>query len=324
MKKYKIPNTDLKVSRIAYGCMGIGGSWDDSPLTDEVISNARDAITTALESGINFFDHADIYKKGKSELTFGKVLKELNVNRDEIIIQSKCGIRFKGDPNDDSPGRYDFSFDHIINSVDGSLKRLGIEQLDILLLHRPDPLMQPEEVARAFDEVHSKGKVKYFGVSNFNSGQITLLQNSLDYPLVVNQIEISLLHNHVINEGILANQTSEQFARASGILDFCKLNNILVQAWSPVALGQIFNPPFDADKNVRQLAEKISDYAREKETTKEAIAIAWLLKHPVGIQPVIGTTKPERIKNSCRADDIELTREEWYTLFTIARGNPVP
>jgi len=324
MKKYLIPNTGLKVSRLAYGCMGIGGSWDNAPLTKEVTSKAIVSISTALEHGINFFDHADIYAHGKSELVFGKVLKEMNRLRDNMIIQTKCGIRFPGNPNPDSPGRYDFSYEHIINSVDGSLSRLGVEQLDILLLHRPDPLMEPEEVAKAFDELHKNGKVRFFGVSNFNPGQMTLLQNSMDQPIVVNQIEISLLHHHVINDGILANQTSGQYAASTGILDYCRLNNILVQAWSPVALGKIFNPPLTADENVINLAKQISTYAEEKGTSKKAIALAWLMKHPIGIQPVIGTTNPERIANSCKTDEITLSREEWYTLFTIARGNPVP
>ncbi len=324
MKKYKIANTDLQVSRIAYGCMGIGGSWDDESLTEKTITKATDAVTTALENGINFFDHADIYTKGKSELVFGKILKQNKSLRDKIIIQSKCGIRFKGLPNPNSPGRYDFSYEHIIDSVNNSLKRLGIEQLDILLLHRPDPLMQPEEVARAFDELHSTGKVNYFGVSNFNGNQISLLQNSLNQPIVVNQIEINLLHHHVINDGILANQTSGKYAAATGILDYCMLNKIQVQAWSPVAVGKIFNPSIDADMRIINLAKQIEIYAEEKETSKEAIALAWLLKHPAGIQPVIGTTNPERILNSTLADKVELSREEWYTLFTIARGHAVP
>ncbi|MCK5455495.1 MAG: aldo/keto reductase [Melioribacteraceae bacterium] len=324
MKKHLIPNTDLKVSRLAYGCMGIGGSWDNAPLTKEVTSKAIVSISTALEHGINFFDHADIYAHGKSELVFGKVLKEIKYIRDSMIIQTKCGIRFPGNPNPDSPGRYDFSYEHIINSVDGSLSRLGVEQLDILLLHRPDPLMEPEEVAKAFDELHKNGKVRFFGVSNFNPGQMTLLQNSMDQPIVVNQIEISLLHHHLFNDGILANQTTGKYAAATGIIDHCRLNNIQIQAWSPVALGKIFSPPSDADDNVKDLAKKIAVYAEEKGTSKEAIALAWLMKHPIGIQPVIGTTNPERIANSCKTDEITLSREEWYTLFTIARGNPVP
>jgi len=324
MDKYLIPNTDLEVSKIAYGCMGLGQTWDSSPLTEDVISSAIDSVSTAVEQGITLFDHADIYAKGKSELAFGKVLKEKKSLRDNMVIQSKCGIRFKSDPNPNSPGRYDFSYEHIINSVDGSLNRLGIQHLDILLLHRPDPLMEPEEVAKAFDELQKNGKVRYFGVSNFNSGQMTLLQNSLDQPIVVNQIEISLLHHHVINDGILANQISGKHAAATGILDYCRMNNIHVQAWSPVALGKIFNPALDENENVKELAEQISVYANEKNTTKEAIALAWLLKHPVGIQPVIGTTNHERIKNSCEADEIKLSREEWYILYTLARGSSVP
>jgi len=324
MTKYKLQNTDLEISRIAYGCMGIGGSWDDSPLTNETISKAIDSVSAAIEGGINFFDHANIYAKGKSEIVFSKVLQEMKEIRDKIIIQSKCGIRFPGDPNPESPGRYDFSYENIVESTNASLNRLDIDYLDILLLHRPDTLMQPEEVAKAFDELHTQGKVRYFGVSNFNPGQMALLQNSLDYPLVVNQIEISLLHHHVFNDGILANQLSGKYAAATGIVDYCMLNNIRVQAWSPVALGKIFNPPVDAESCLKKLTRKIKDYAEEKNTTEEAIALAWLLKHPAGIQPVIGTTKPERILNSCKADDIELTKEEWYTLFTIARCNPVP
>ena len=324
MKKYLIPNTNLEVSKIAYGCMGIGRTWDDTPLTENIFKDALASVSTALENGITFFDHADIYARGKSELVFGKVLKELGNVRDKMVIQTKCGIRPKGIPNSDSPGRYDFSYEHIINSVDNSLNRLGIEQIDILLLHRPDPLMEPAEVAKAFDELKQKGKVRYFGVSNFNTGQLALLQNSLDMPIVVNQIEISLLHNHVINDGILANQTSGQYVASTGILDYCRLNNIQVQAWSPVALGKIFNPQLDADENVKDLAKKISVYAEEKGTSKEAIALAWLMKHPIGIQPIIGTTNHERIINSCMADEITLSREEWYNLFTIARGNPVP
>lgn len=324
MNKYLIPHTDLEVSKIIYGCMGIGGSWDDDPLSEDVISNAIDSVSTALEYGITIFDHADIYAKGKSELVFGKVLKEIREARDNMIIQTKCGIRAEGTPNTNSPTRYDFSHEHIMNSVDGSLSRLGIEQLDILLLHRPDPLMEPDEVAKAFDELYKNGKIRYFGVSNFNPGQLALLQNSLDYPIIVNQIEISLTHHHVINDGILANQLSGKYAAATGVLDYCRLNNIQVQAWSPVDQGKIFNPLESAEANVKELAKQIAVYANEKETSKEAIALAWLLKHPAGIQPVIGTTNPQRIINSCKANEVVLSREEWYNLFSIARGNSVP
>ena len=221
MRKYTINNTELEISLISYGCMGIGGSWDNIPISDTVYKAATEAVLTALEQGITLFDHADIYARGKSETVFGRILKENKEIRDKIIIQSKCGIRFKDDPKIGLPQRYDFSYEHIINSVNSSLNRLGIEQMDILLLHRPDPLMEPEEVARAFDELYKQGKVRYFGVSNFNKEQIGLLQNSLDHKIIVNQIEISLLHHHLINDGILANQLSGQYAASTGIIDYC-------------------------------------------------------------------------------------------------------
>lgn len=321
MRNYTIKNTDLEMSRISYGCMGIGGSWDNVPISDTVYKAATEAVLTALEQGITLFDHADIYARGKSETVFGRILKENKEIRDKIIIQSKCGIRFQDDPIIGLPQRYDFSYEHITNSVDGSLGRMGIEQMDILLLHRPDPLMEPDEVAKAFDRVYKQGKVRYFGVSNFNAQQIALLQKSLDQKIVANQIEISLLHHHVINDGILANQLDGAYAGSTGLLDYCKLNEIQIQAWSPVANGKLFN---SADESLKELLNQISIYAEDKETSKEAIAISWLLKHPSGIQPIIGTTNKDRILNSCEAEKIELSREEWYTLFTLARGNSVP
>ena len=321
MRKYTINNTELEISRISYGCMGIGGSWDNIPISDTVYKAATEAVLTALEQGITLFDHADIYARGKSETVFGRILKENKEIRDKIIIQSKCGIRFKDDPKIGLPQRYDFSYEHIINSVNSSLNRLGIEQMDILLLHRPDPLMEPEEVARAFDELYKQGKVRYFGVSNFNKEQIGLLQNSLDHKIIVNQIEISLLHHHLINDGILANQLSGQYAASTGIIDYCRLNEIQIQAWSPLANGKIFNTE---NENLKEISNQLSIYADEKDTSTEAIAISWLLKHPAGIQPVIGTTNKQRIINSCEADKIKLTREEWYNLFSISRSSAVP
>ena len=324
MEKYKINNTKLEASRIAYGTTGISGTWDKSPVTDDVISTAIKSITAALENGINFFDLSDIYAFGKSEQVFGRVMKELKINRQDIIIQSKCGVRFEGEPNPGSPGRYDFTYDYIINSVNGSLKRLDIEQLDILLLHRPDLLMDPDEVAKAFAYLRDSGKVRYFGVSNFNSSYMTLLQNSMDQPLVVNQLEISIMHHHVINDDVMVNQLRNEYGMADGLLTHCRLNKVQVQAWTPVAYGRIFNPPVDADERVKNVAAKLSTYAREKGCGEDSVALAWLLRHPAKIQPVIGTTKPERIASSCKADEIELSREEWYTLFNLARGKNVP
>jgi predicted oxidoreductase len=244
--------------------------------------------------------------------------------RDQVVLQSKCGIRFGGQPNPADPHRFDFSYEHIIASTEGILRRLDTDYLDILLLHRPDALVEPEEVARAFTELQDAGKVRYFGVSNHNVGQMALLQKYVTQPLVVNQLEINLLHSYLINDGILVNQTANTYAGATGILDYCRLHGILVQAWAPVAGGQLFNPAADAPAHIHNTAQLVAEMASAKETSKEAIVLAWLLRHPAGIQPVVGTTKPERVKASCLADGISLSREEWYALFIAGRGEALP
>ena len=324
MKTYKLANTDLEVSRIAYGCMALGGSWDNAPYRDDEVKRAIRLVAAAVETGVNFFDHADIYARGKSERIFSEVLRAVPGLRQRMVIQSKCGIRFPDTPEAGTPGRYDFSCEHIIASVDASLTRLGIEHLDIFLLHRPDPLMEPDEVAEAFDALQRAGKVRYFGVSNFSAGQMALLQHSVGPPLVANQLEISLLHHHLISEGIGTNQTGYTYAATTGTLDYCRLHDIRVQAWTPVARGKIFNPPADAPENVKAVAAKIRELAAALGTTREAVALAWLLRHPAGIQPVVGTSNLERLLDSCKADGVVLSREAWYGLLEAARGKPVP
>lgn len=324
MKTCTLASTDLEASRIAYGCMALGGSWDDKPFHDDEVKNAIRLVETAVAAGINFFDHADIYARGKSEKIFSEVLRAIPGLRQRIIIQSKCGIRFPDTPEAGAPGRYDFSHDYIIGSVEASLSRLGIEQMDILLLHRPDPLMEPDEVAKAFSALHRAGKVRYFGVSNFSASQMALLQHSLDHPLVVNQLEISLLHHHLISEGIGINQTGYTYAATTGTLDYCRLHNVHVQAWTPVARGKLFDPPADAPDNVKAVAKKILALSSQLDTTPEAVAVAWLLRHPAGIQPVVGTSNLERLLAACQADSIELSREDWYGLLEAVRGKPVP
>jgi predicted oxidoreductase len=324
VNRYKIPSTDLEVSRIGYGCMGLGGSWDDAPLTDQDKSAAVELVGKAFDQGINLFDHADIYARGKSEAVFAEVWDQMPRLREQIVLQTKCGIRFAGDPDPESPGRYDFSYDHIVNSVAGSLRRLGTDYVDLLLLHRPDPLVEPDEVARAFDTLHRSGKVRYFGVSNHTADQIELLRGSVDQPLVVNQLELSLLHADLIDAGIMANQVGHTNNGAAGTLDYCRRHGILVQAWSPVARGALLKPPANATPPVREAAAAVAALAAARATTPEAIALAWLLRHPAPIQPIIGTCRSERIVASCQADTIALTRAEWYTLFTAARGEPVP
>lgn len=324
LKTYRIPRTDLELSRIGYGCMNIGGGWNQAPLTAADISRAVELVDTAYEQGVNLFDHADIYTRGKSEAVFGEVLQQRPELRDKIVIQSKCGIRFQGDPEPGDPHRFDFSYQHIMQSVEGSLRRLQTSYLDVFLLHRPDPLVEPEEVARAFDELHRSGKVHYFGVSNHTAAQMALLQAYVDQPLIINQVELNLLHAHLINEGIIANQEGGQYKAAAETLDYCRLNDVLIQAWAPVAGGKLFDPPEQAEERVRNTAGLVAKLAQEKSTTKEAIVLAWLLRHPAPIQPIIGTTNPDRLIASCPADGVSLTREEWFALFVAARGAPLP
>lgn len=326
MQTYRIPQTPLVVSRIAYGCMKIGGGWEQPSLTEAETKAAIEVVLTAYEQGITLFDHADIYAHGKSERAFAEALKARPSMRDHIVIQSKCGIRFAGEPTPDAPQRYDFSYDHIVESVEGSLTRLHTDYLDILLLHRPDPLVEPEEVARAFDHLQTSGKVRYFGVSNHAPAQVALLQAAIDQPIVINQVQLSLLHPYLIDAGVMVNRADVEpaHAMAAGILDTSRQQRILIQAWGPVAGGRLFSPPADAPEHVRQTAALIATLAAEKDTTPEAIAVAWLLRHPAGIQPIIGTTKPERVKAACQADTVTLSRGEWYRLYLVARGGSLP
>ena len=324
METCRIPHSDLVVSRIAYGCMHLSRAWDDSAITASEISAAVEVMATAVDLGITLFDHADIYARGKSERLFGEVLRRSPGLRNRIVLQSKCGIRFAGEPAADSPARYDFSREHIVRSVEGTLGRLGIEHLDLLLLHRPDPLAEPAEVAAAFDELQRSGKVRHFGVSNHSASQISLLHKYVDQPLVANQIELSLLHHYPISEGILFNLSGGVPARAAGTLDYCREYDILVQAWAPLASGK-FSAPLDGmDEPVRSAAALVREMARERDVSAEAILTAWLLRHPAGIQPIVGTTDAARLTAVCAADGLRLTREAWYSLLNAMRGQPVP
>lgn len=326
MKTQTISSTDLQVSRIAYGCMGIGGGWDAQLISVETRKTALNAIRTALDEGINFFDHADFYCLGKSEEVFSSIWQEQPSLREQIYLQSKCGIRLGGDPAEIDFGRYDFSHEHILHAVEGSLKRLKTDYLDLLLLHRPDPLVEPEEVARAFDDLMRSGKVRHFGVSNHNAAQIAFLQKYLDLSLVVNQVELSLMHLQLIDEGVVFNQDEPAIAlRGEGTLEYCRLHDITLQAWGPLAYGvlsgkQVENP----SKRIIEASARVAELACRKNVSREAIVIAWLLRHPAHIQPIIGTTAPVRIRAACQADSVELSREEWYWLFIAGRGDPMP
>ena len=323
MKLYEIKKSDLKISAIAYGCMNLG-TRNKNEITDEEVSKARESVLTAYEEGINFFDHADIYNFGKSEVIFGEILSQEKELRDKIIIQTKCGIRFENEPDQGDPHRYDFSHKHIIESVNESLRRLQTEYIDVLLLHRPDALVEPEQLAIAFAELHSAGKVRHFGVSNHTSMQIELLKKYIDYPILFNQVELSLLHNQLIYEGIEFNQNIAIPSLTHGTLDYCRLNDITIQAWSPLAKGLLFNESSGKSETERETAELVEDMAVSKHTTPEALMLAWLLRHPAGIQPIIGTTKPRRIIDCCKADKVSLSREDWYFLLNTVKGHNLP
>lgn len=325
MKTQTLGSSDLQVTRIAYGCMQIGGSWNSDPLDQATRKEAVRIIRAALDQGVNFFDHADIYSRGKSEEAFSEIWKESPNLRDQILIQSKCGIRFEGDPVPGAPHRFDFSYEHIIRSVEGSLKRLKTDYLDVLLLHRPDPLVEPDEVARAFDDLHQSGKVRYFGVSNHTAAQIRLLRHSLRQPLVANQVAFNVIHTHMLDEGIIFNQNNTKLSRNEGTIEYCRQHNITLQAWSPLAKGLLSGrDTSDAGENVRQAAQVVAELAREKNTTPEAIVVAWILRHPAKFQAIIGTTHTDRIAAACQADAVELSREEWYRLFIAGRGEKLP
>ena len=324
MKTYQIPQTDLETSRIAYGTWHLGGGWDNEPPTQAIEDRADRLIHAAVDFGITLIDLADIYTRGKSDKVVGYVIKNDPSLRDKVLLQEKCGIRFGDDPNPGDPGRYDFSSQHIIRSVETCLDRLNTDHVDILLLHRPDPLVEPEEVARAFDELLNSGKVRYFGVSNHTGMQIELLKKHVSQPLVINQIELNLLHNDLINDGIVANTERARYTGARDTLDYCRVNDIMVQAWSPVAGGSLFSPGDDAPDNVKSAAAEIARLAEKHKTSKEAVALAWLLRHPAPIQPILGTRNVQRMADSVRADTLELSREEWYGLLAAANGAGVP
>jgi predicted oxidoreductase len=315
----------IAASRLVLGCMPFGGGWDSTPITRDDVRKAEQALDAALAIGITMFDHANIYTRGKAEETFGAILKGRAGLREQLVIQSKCGIRFAEGA---VPGRFDFSEAHILESVDGSLRRLGVDYLDILLLHRPDPLMEPDEVAAAFGRLKAAGKVRYFGVSNMSVGQMRFLQRSLPDQLAVNQLELSLAHLDWLDQGVHVNQRAGAGVNfAEGLLEFCQLENVQIQAWGPLAQGRFSGRPAGNEpETVRQTAALVRRLATDKETTPEAIVLGWLMRHPAQIQPVIGTTNPERIAACADAERQAqaMTREEWYALYVSARGKPMP
>ena len=306
MNTIKLSNTDFHVPAVAAGCMRI------NCLDEKALSSY---IEGCIELGINFFDHADIYAGGECEKLFGQALSNMNINREDIILQSKCGI---------IPGvMYDFSKEHIINSVDGILKRLGTDYLDILLLHRPDALVEPEEVAQAFDILESSGKVRHFGVSNQKPMQMELLQKYVRQKLVVNQIQYSIPFSNIVANGMEVNMlTDGAIDRDGSVLDYCRLKDITIQTWSPFQYG-FFEGVFIGSDKYPELNKVLNELADKYNVTPTTIATAWILRHPANMQVIAGTTKLSRMKEIAAAASVKLERSEWYRLY-LSAGHMLP
>lgn len=297
----------IPAPEIALGCMRL--TKLDKP-------DAEKLIRTAMELGVNFFDHADIYGgDGACEAAFADAVGMAPSLREKMLLQTKCGIR---------PGQYDFSKEHILASVDSSLKRLKTDYVDFLLLHRPDTLMEPEEVAEAFRILKREGKVRYFGVSNQNPGQMTLISKyCVETPLLINQLQLSITNCGMIDAGLNVNMTNEAgMNRDGGLLEFCRLNEITIQPWSPFQYG-FFEGTFLGSDKYPELNRKIDELAGKYGVAPEAIAIAWILRHPARMQPIVGTTSVRRLADICKASDVALTRTEWYELY-LSAGKKLP
>jgi predicted oxidoreductase len=310
VKTFTLPGTDLTVPNVVLGLMRI------QEKTDEEV---RDLVRTARDAGISFFDHADVYGSSVHgcEKRFAEAMQLTSSEREQIVLQTKAGIVGDGP-------YFDFSYEHIIESVDGSLAALGTDYIDILLLHRPDALVEPDEVARAFDELSASGKVRSFGVSNHTPGQIELLRKSVSQPIVANQLQLSVTHAPLVAQGVAANMQAQDqsISRDSGTLDYCRLHDITVQAWSPFQAG-FFTGVFLGSPEYPELNAVIDRLAAKYDVPPIAIATAWITRHPAQMQVVLGTTSPERVAGAALGSDLPLTRAEWYEMFRTA-GYIVP
>ena len=311
MKTFTLPGTDITAPNVVLGLMRIAEKSDDE---------IRELVHTARDAGIDFFDHADVYgdELHECERRFAEAMQLTPSERDGITIQTKAGI-VKDGPY------FDFSRDHLVESVEGSLAALGTDHIDILLLHRPDALVEPEEVARAFDELHESGKVLNFGVSNHTPRQIDLLRRHVRQPIVANQLQLSITHEPIIAQGVAANMVAESQSvtlDGGGIVDYCRLNDITIQAWSPFQAG-FFNGVFLGSPDYPELNAAIDRMAAKYDVSPMAIATAWITRHPAHMQVVLGTTTPDRVTQAAAGSDLPLTRAEWYELFRTS-GHLVP
>ena len=314
MQTITLGESTLVSSRLAYGCWRVTGIISHPPIDEVHEKRGQDAINAAYDAGYTLFDLADIYSNGLVEEVFGRTLKERPSMRNNILVATKCGIRKKDEPKKGLPHRYDLSREHILNSCDSSLKRIGIDCVDLYQLHRPDYLMEPEEIASAFEKLKQSGKAREFGVSNFTVDQISTLQATCPMKLHCNQIEISLIHRNALEDGSL-----NQYNR----------NKITPLAWSPLAQGKLGSdypvrlqkPNHTKEQAIRDILNQI---AKEKQCSRTNVALAWLLRHPANIIPIIGSTNPEHIQDAVKATDLLLTREDWYLLTTAAATEPLP
>ncbi len=314
MKTQTLGSSSLVTTRLAYGCMRTPGTMERARFTPDLEAVGRRAVIAAWEAGYTHFDHADIYGNGLAEELFGRVLRDVPGMRERIVIGSKCGIRWAGDPAPPAPHRWDFSREHIVRSCEGSLRRLGIDTIDLYMLHRPDYLADPQEIASAFAELKAAGKAREFGVSNFRPSMLAMLQRACPMPLVVNQVEIHLARLDPFEDGTL---------------DQCLAEGVTPVSWSPLAGGLLgdggqpnANDP-RADR-LRALLATLDEIAAAHGVSRTVMSLAWLLRHPARIVPIVGSVNPERIRDAMRADDVELSREDWYRILIAARGQGLP
>ncbi|WP_023640068.1 aldo/keto reductase [Dickeya zeae] len=305
MKRITLGTSTLSVPNIALGCMRLAGKTQQDAAT---------VLQTALDAGIDFFDHADIYGGGRSEEMFAAAARQAGITRDQVLLQSKCGIR---------PGFFDFSKAHIIASVEGSLKRLNTDYLDTLLLHRPDTLCEPDEVAAAFDALETSGKVRYFGVSNQHPLQVELLKSAVRQPLLTNQLQLSIMHTPMIDAGFNVNMTHAPSLHHDGmVLEYSRLQKMTIQAWSPFQYG-FFDGVFVDNDKFPQLNATLTHIASEHGVSTTALAAAWILRHPASMQVIVGSMDPQRLQDIANASELRISREEWYEIYRAA-GNTLP
>jgi predicted oxidoreductase len=314
MKTQILGKSSLHSTRLAYGCMRISGTWDRGKFSPELEQAGQKAVIAAYEAGYTHFDHADIYGNGLGEEIFGRVLKRVSGMRERVLIASKCGIRWKGEPDPTAPHRWDFSREHILKSCEGSLKRLGIDCIDLYMLHRPDYLADPQEIAGAFSELKKQGKVREFGVSNFRPTLLAALQSACPMPLVVNQVEVHVARLNCLEDGTL---------------DQCLQDNVTPVSWSPLAGGLLsdggqVDPKDPRVAGLGAMLGLMDSLAKKYGVSRSVLAIAWLLKHPSHIIPIIGSIRPERIVDAVKADSLELSREDWYSILVAGRMQGLP